>query len=1259
MATSTSFKQQCPSCEAMVPIRDPGLIGRKIDCPKCKYRFVVEEPAEEGEDGKPVKSKPGDKKGAKGAKGAEEKSGSGKMLFLGIGLGGIALVAIIVCVVVLSGGDKTPKSDSNKNSSPPPSSNPPPSDTPAKTEPTVPTDYLINTSNRLPNDTQVVISYPWEKTWGSSLRTAALGGGAYREDRLRHQLSLDRLEDIARIVTGINVGGNKPGEQPWVFTLVQVKTPYKQDVVKGQLRLTEEPKVKSKTGKMYDMFLVNRELESLGNLLLKANQAREKFYLHFLDKHTIVFADEAPLKKFLEDDAQPEFKTKEPVSAPTESSGSGAAGGSGPAGAGAGMGPAGAGAGMGPAGAGAGMGPAGAGAGMGPGGMPGMGPGGPGGMPGMGPGGPGGSGGASKPEERVVSGSYLTLEPALKNILDRIDKQELNKKTNKKESVAVFTIASEMNPTLHKGITTFLADKFPLQGVMNKLFTATAVNQIVRGGMNLVAYDQKDFNLLVCIETEKNSAAVLEKQGQNNLSLVKDFFKNFIELNLDTSAPVNTGFGGGMGGPGMGGPGMGGPGMGGPGMPGRGGPGGGMGLPGPGGGRGGSGRPGGRGPGMPGGPGFPGPGGLGGPGGPGFPGGFGGPGGAGGAGGEEEKEKFDGKLSLVREETQLFATLEAVLPGDGKAFNLLSSYISEWVMDLKGKSDLAANRTRVFDLAAALQAYVKENNAFPPGAMPRTESAARGIPWRPDQRLSWVVALLPYFGEEFREWRFDPNMSWNEGTNLTIARRTVPQLLYIRSPETGRYQFHFPGIASAEFGATHFVAIAGVGLDAADYGANDQATARKRGMFGFDRLTRKEDVKDGLDKTIAFLLVRGEHKAPWLAGGGATVRAVSDDRDDVRPIAPFVCATWPGKPGEKPKFDGRRGTIAVMGDGKVRFIPEDLPAATFRALCTIAGGEQIDKLDELCPVVEDDGDRELKADSTPPPAKVGGPTTAAPKNDQERMQGAWAIASLSKAGLSIPAAALKPARMTISATTMTMSGVGPEQKASIKLDPTKTPKQFDVTYESGPMKGKTELGIYELTDNQLKICSASVEKPTRPTAFSSTPENMQDLLVLERATGPAPKAAKAEWKEFTPKSKAFTVKMPGDVTEAAQDVALPGGNKLKVFKYVAIDSGKVLAVSVSDYPPGSVAAAGADRIFDGAKTGMVKLYGRGAKVTAETKITLGSHPGREWTINIPGQGDMKTRLYLVADRAFELDIGPLSGATDPDVKTFFDSFKVN
>src|SRR5260221_14572694 len=70
-----SFKQQCPSCEAQVPIRDDGLIGRKIDCPKCKYRFTVEAPPEEDDaeaEETPVS------KGAKKGKPDAEKTGSKK-----------------------------------------------------------------------------------------------------------------------------------------------------------------------------------------------------------------------------------------------------------------------------------------------------------------------------------------------------------------------------------------------------------------------------------------------------------------------------------------------------------------------------------------------------------------------------------------------------------------------------------------------------------------------------------------------------------------------------------------------------------------------------------------------------------------------------------------------------------------------------------------------------------------------------------------------------------------------------------------------------------------------------------------------------------------------------------------------------------------------------------------------------------------------------------------------------------------------------
>src|SRR5919199_308592 len=103
MATGTSFKQQCPSCETMVPIRDPSLIGRKIDCPKCKYRFVVEEPADEepdeesGKGGK--KAAPaagaaagkGARRGEEGEGGGKKKEGGNSTLLIGVGLAVVAL----------------------------------------------------------------------------------------------------------------------------------------------------------------------------------------------------------------------------------------------------------------------------------------------------------------------------------------------------------------------------------------------------------------------------------------------------------------------------------------------------------------------------------------------------------------------------------------------------------------------------------------------------------------------------------------------------------------------------------------------------------------------------------------------------------------------------------------------------------------------------------------------------------------------------------------------------------------------------------------------------------------------------------------------------------------------------------------------------------------------------------------------------------------------------------------------------------------
>src|SRR5262249_42033682 len=157
------------------------------------------------------------------------------------------------------------------------------------------------------------------------------------------------------------------------------------------------------------------------------------------------------------------------------------------------------------------------------------------------------------------------------------------------------------------------------------------------------------------------------------------------------------------------------------------------------------------------------------------------------------------------------------------------------------------------------------------------------------------------------------------------------------------------------------------------------------------------------------------------------------------------------RPDEKSKWVGKRGTIAIMGDGKVRFIPEDIPAATFRALCTIAGGEEISgKLDSIAPEIKAE-ERELKTD---------GPSTAAvpiaPGSDLEKLQGMWKPTGVTANGVEVPANLLAQARMTFKGNKITIQ-MGPKvQNETFTLDPTKSPKWIDVVGDGG-----TQLGVYE------------------------------------------------------------------------------------------------------------------------------------------------------------------------------------------------------
>jgi hypothetical protein len=313
---------------------------------------------------------------------------------------------------------------------------------------------------------------------------------------------------------------------------------------------------------------------------------------------------------------------------------------------------------------------------------------------------------------------------------------------------------------------------------------------------------------------------------------------------------------------------------------------------------------------------------------------------------------------------------------------------------LKGEAEVTGDRWRIFELAAAVQAYASKDGHFPRGALLRTPSSERVIDWRPDQRLSWLVELLPFLGSGDYQDLFNEierDKSWNEGKNLFIAQVPIPQ--FLAQGRTGfranyvTYPGH-PGQKPNLAATTSYVGIAGVGLDAAGYDNQNP----KRGVFGYDRETAVKDIKDGPEQTIVLIQVPGNEGTPWLAGGGSTVRGVSEDIDCVRP---FVCT----------EYQGKKGTFAVMADGKVRFIPANIRPEDFRALCTIAGNDRLRGIDKIAPEVPpEEAPSELKtAPAGTLPLDKPGPAAQVPAPPPEKQAGpaGWKVFTSKEGGYSV------------------------------------------------------------------------------------------------------------------------------------------------------------------------------------------------------------------------------------------------------------------
>ena len=115
------------------------------------------------------------------------------------------------------------------------------------------------------------------------------------------------------------------------------------------------------------------------------------------------------------------------------------------------------------------------------------------------------------------------------------------------------------------------------------------------------------------------------------------------------------------------------------------------------------------------------------------------------------------------------------------------------------------------------------------------------------------------------------------------------------------------------------------------------------------------------------------------------------------------------------------------------------------------------------------------------------------KSDKDAIQGTWIVVAGEAGGAPVPANALPKMSYVFAGDKYTFREGTLKTEASFTLNPAKKTKQIDVKMKDG----FTQLGIYELWGDELKICLNSGNK-RRPDSFATTVENINETHFLKR-----------------------------------------------------------------------------------------------------------------------------------------------------------------
>jgi uncharacterized protein (TIGR03067 family) len=107
------------------------------------------------------------------------------------------------------------------------------------------------------------------------------------------------------------------------------------------------------------------------------------------------------------------------------------------------------------------------------------------------------------------------------------------------------------------------------------------------------------------------------------------------------------------------------------------------------------------------------------------------------------------------------------------------------------------------------------------------------------------------------------------------------------------------------------------------------------------------------------------------------------------------------------------------------------------------------------------------------------------EKELKKFEGTWTFESVEAGGQKLPADQFKGMTVTIEGDKYSVErGDKVVEAATLKLDPSQSPKTLDSTVTEGPNKGTVILGIYEISGDTLRVCF-DPEGKKRPTEFKT------------------------------------------------------------------------------------------------------------------------------------------------------------------------------